>query len=186
MHGPELPVPGQTFGTPAAATGARAAPMPFGQAVPQSSVPPQPSPMTPQYWPPPAGMQVIGLQPGSPQTPGDAAARAGRGRLAAAAVEMPPQPSPIVPQKRDAPALQVSGTQLDATHRPEPLQVWPAAQPPQSSARPQPSPTLPQYLPDTCWQASGAQPAPLTQIRLRTSGRSGRRRSRAWRSSRCR
>ena len=48
VHGPELPVPGQTFGIATPPAGAAPHAMPPGQAVPQSSVPPQPSPMTPQ------------------------------------------------------------------------------------------------------------------------------------------
>jgi hypothetical protein len=59
---------------------------------------------------------------------------------------MPPQPSPMTPQKRDAPALQVIGTQPDVTQTPVALQVWLAPQVPQFRARPQPSPTLPQYF----------------------------------------
>ncbi len=68
-----------------------------------------------------------------------------------------------MPQNRVVPVLQVSGTQPAVTHRPEPLQVCVAAQPPQSIARPQPLPTLPQYFPDASWQASGTQLAPPTQ-----------------------
>jgi hypothetical protein len=48
VHGPLLPVPGQTFGIATPLGGAAPHAMPPGQAVPQSSVPPQPSPMTPQ------------------------------------------------------------------------------------------------------------------------------------------
>ena len=88
LQGPELPVPGQTFGIPMPPPLGGAAPqvMPFGQGVLQLSVPPQPSPTTPQYWPPPAGMQLIGLQLGSPQTPACPDPRTWP-RLAAAAVE---------------------------------------------------------------------------------------------------
>src|SRR5450432_269599 len=76
---------------------------------------------------------------------------------------MPPHPSPIPPQYRDAPVLQVVGTQPDpATHRPEVLQLCPASQPPQSRARPQPSPILPQYFPVATWHILGTQAAPST------------------------
>jgi hypothetical protein len=34
------------------------------QSAPQSSEPPQPSPMVPQYWPPEAGWQVFSVQYG--------------------------------------------------------------------------------------------------------------------------
>ena len=68
----------------------------------------------------------------------------------------------MAPQKRDAAALQVSGTQPGFTHRPEALQVCPPEQPPQSIARPQPSPTVPQYFPVAAWQASRTQLAPPT------------------------
>ena len=50
---------------------------PSGQA-PQSMVPPQPSPILPQYWPPPLGVQVTSVQ-----VPGGG--RADVGRAAAAA-----------------------------------------------------------------------------------------------------
>ena len=94
MHGPPVPgIPGQT---PACAPVPHA--MPPGQAG-QSSTPPQPLPMRPQYWPPPVGLQVIivvqlvGAQ--TPDTPAppqvDPAAQSPH-------ASVPPQPSPMVPQ----------------------------------------------------------------------------------------
>jgi hypothetical protein len=56
-------MPGQT---PACAPVPHA--MPPGQ-VGQSSTPPQPLPMRPQYWPPPIGLHVIGVQFVGAQTP---------------------------------------------------------------------------------------------------------------------
>src|SRR5678816_4605254 len=61
------PVPGTLGQTPACAPVPQA--MPPGQAG-QSSAPPQPLPMRPQYWPPPIGLQVIGVQFVAVQTPG--------------------------------------------------------------------------------------------------------------------
>jgi len=40
---------------------------------------------------------------------------------------------------------------------PEPPQLSPAGQVPQSSWPPQPSPTVPQYFPPVCWQVMGVQ-----------------------------
>ena len=108
--------------------------MPLSQ-VPQSMVPPQSSPMTPQYWPPiglqltrfvqlPAARRTRPAMPAPPQV---------RGAVQPPQSSVPPQPSPIMPQYLPPPAvLQVSGVQLAGTHRP-PLQVWPAGQAPQSS-----------------------------------------------------
>ena len=60
---------GQTLGTPAPPPGWAPPQVPIGHVMGQFKVPPQPSPMVPQYWPPPVGVQVIFLQLGSPQTP---------------------------------------------------------------------------------------------------------------------
>ena len=144
--------PGHTLGVPVP-PGRKLEPQvsPPGQALPQSMVPPQPSPILPQYCPPPAGVQVSFLQPGSPQTPGWVPPAAPPQIAGAAQVpqsRVPPQPSPTTPQNREPPALQVRGTQpAPATHNPEALQIWGKSQPPQSMARPHPSPTRPQYLP---------------------------------------
>src|SRR4051812_30482928 len=96
---PVIPVLGQTLGIPTVPP-AGAAPQrrPMGQDTPQSSARPQPSPMTPQYWPPVATMQLIGLQPGSPQTPGTPPPPQVAGAVQAPQSIAPPQPSPITPQ----------------------------------------------------------------------------------------
>src|SRR5262245_30966983 len=120
--------------------------MPLSQA-PQSMLPPQLSPTTPQYWPP-IGLQLsrlVQLAAGVPQTPAMLAPPQVMGALQPWQSSVPPQPSPILPQYWPPLAsAQVIGEQVVGTHRP-PRQVWPAAQPPQSSSRPQPSPILPQY-----------------------------------------
>src|SRR4029077_10221476 len=89
------PVPGTPGQTPACAPVPQA--MPPGQAG-QSRAPPQPLPMCPQYWPPPVGMQVIGVQLVAGQTPAtppppqvEPATQSPQGRGT-------PQPSPMVPQ----------------------------------------------------------------------------------------
>src|SRR5262245_24986032 len=101
VQGPAGPVPGQTFGMPVLPPGG-AAPhvIPPGHAVGRSRVPPQPSPMRPQYWPPPAGMHVIFTQLGSPHTPATPRPPHVAGAVHAPQSSIPPQPSPIVPQKR--------------------------------------------------------------------------------------
>src|SRR5262245_25306198 len=164
VQGPELPVPGQTLGIPIPpVAGAAPHAMPPGQAMPQSRVPPQPSPMTPQYRPPPAGVQLPGTQLGSPHTPATPRPPQLAGDMQAPQSSIPPQPSPTTPQKRDPAGLQVSGTHpAPATHSPEPLHTWAPAQPPQSMARPQPFPTVPQYFPVATWQASGWHSRPAT------------------------
>jgi hypothetical protein len=84
---------------------------------PQLSVPPQPSPIVPQYWPP-IGVQVIGLQVGSLQTSATLAPQVPPfGQLPQSSV--PPQPSPMLPQKRALLApLQVRGTHPGETQTP--------------------------------------------------------------------
>src|SRR5678815_4860523 len=70
-----------------------------GQVLPQSSEPPQPSPILPQYWAPfEAVHEVIGLQAGSPQRyevprPPQVSAPVQDGQAM-----VPPQLSPIEPQ----------------------------------------------------------------------------------------
>src|SRR6476646_8785869 len=88
------PVPGTPGQTPACAPVPQA--MPPGQAG-QSSTPPQPLPMCPQYCPPPIGLQVIGTQLASVQTPGTPPPHV-EPAPQSAHVSVPPQPSPIVPQ----------------------------------------------------------------------------------------
>jgi hypothetical protein len=65
---PPVVMLGQTLGTPVPPPGGAPPQVPVGQVAGQFNVPPQPSPMVPQYWPPPVGVQVIFLQLGSPQT----------------------------------------------------------------------------------------------------------------------
>src|SRR5262245_53348021 len=75
---------------------------------------------------------------------------------------VPPQPSPTIPQY-----LPPGGVQVTAWHIPPPVpqtlatppppQVSVPERPPQSIRRPQPSPIMPQYLPPSCWQATGMQ-----------------------------
>jgi len=95
---------------------------PPGQA-PQSSVPPQPFPMTPQYWPPfcvqLTGVQLAAVAPQTPVMPPPPQVSA---PVQAPQSRMPPHPSPIEPQYWDPPpALQVAGTQPAFTQTP-PLQ----------------------------------------------------------------
>ena len=63
--------------------------MPPGQGAEQFWVPPQPSPIVPQYWPPPAGRQVIFLAIGIAADIGDAPTPAGVGSGAGSTVEPP-------------------------------------------------------------------------------------------------
>jgi hypothetical protein len=57
-----LPVPGQTFGCIAPHTPGVVPPAAAGHVMPQSSEPPQPSPIVPQYWPPFCAWQVPFVQ----------------------------------------------------------------------------------------------------------------------------
>ncbi len=120
--------------------------IPLAQA-PQSSVPPQPFPITPQYCPP-DGVQLTGVQLAlaAPQTPAIPPPPQVLAPVQAPQSSEPPQPSPIAPQYcAPPPALQVAGTQPATTQTP-PLQVCPPGQAPQSTELPQPSPMVPQYL----------------------------------------
>src|SRR6516162_1638519 len=104
--------------------------MPLAQA-PQSSVPPQPLPITPQYWPP-FGVQLTGVQLAAvaPHTPSIPPPPQVSAPVQPLQVSVPPQPSPIEPQYcAPPPALQVAGTQPAFTQTP-PLQVWPLGQSP--------------------------------------------------------
>jgi hypothetical protein len=145
------PAPGaQTFATPPPPHT-----WPVGQAA-QLRMPPQPSPMVPQYWPL-TGAQVRGVQPAgvAPQTPGVPPPPQvwPAGQPAQSMVR--PQPSPTSPQYLPVGCWQVSAVQFVGVEPhtpgiPPPPQVWPAGQPAQSRTRPQPSPMLPQYLPVGC------------------------------------
>ena len=121
---------------------------------PHWSVPPQPSPMSPQYWPPPATVQATRVQLGPP-THRPLLVSHTQPALKAEQVSpqstVPPQPSPTLPQYRafgvpshtsflqSAPPTQVC---LAVSHTQPALR--PAQVSPHSRARPQPSPTWPQ------------------------------------------
>ena len=139
-------------------------PMPLAQ-VPQSSVPPQPLPITPQYWPPfgvqESGVQLAAVAPQTPVMPPPPQVSAPE---QAPQSSVPPQPSPIEPQYcAPPPALQVAGTQPDFTQTP-PLQVCPLGQSPQATEPPQLSPIVPQYCADPAVQVSFTQFGPPRQI----------------------
>ncbi len=111
----------------------------------QSSALPQPLPICPQYCPPPAGLQVIGTQFGSPHTlmmpvPPQVCGAAQLQSI------VRPQPSPMRPQYFPPPPgmSQPVGVQFAGTQTPSGLQVLPVGQAPQSIASPQPVPTRPQ------------------------------------------
>jgi hypothetical protein len=122
----------------------------FGGHPPQSILPPQPSPMTPQYLPF-AFVQLAAVQPVLPQRfwmfAAPHASPAGQPPQSI----LPPQPSPTTPQY-----LPFAGEQLVTVHTPEsgeaphtfavppPAHVRPPVQSPQSRRRPHPSPMRPQ------------------------------------------
>src|SRR5499427_3881190 len=117
---------------------------PLGQGSLQSSAPPQPSPMRPQYTGPfmgahdGMGVQLTGAQtlsmPRPPQVP----------PLGQAPQSMlPPHPSPTTPQRRPPLASQLIGAQL-LRMQTLPLHVSPVSHDPQASARPHPSPMVSQ------------------------------------------
>src|SRR5580765_1786167 len=95
---PQVVMLGQTLGTPMPPPGGAPPQVPIGQVAGQFRVPPQPSPIVPQYWPPPVGLQVIFLQFGSPQTLGTFWPPQVAGAVQAPQSSERPQPSPIVPQ----------------------------------------------------------------------------------------
>jgi hypothetical protein len=141
--------------------------MPFPHG-PQSMLPPQLSPTTPQYSTAAGGLQLKRfVQSGLAHTPAIPPPPQVCGALQFWQSSVPPQPSPISPQYLPPPAmLQVSAVQLGGTQTP-PRQIWPSAHAAQSSARPQPSPIAPQYLtvpPEP--QVSGVQLGPPTQMLL--------------------
>src|ERR1700690_251764 len=155
---PPDPVPGHRLGTPPPPHA-----IPLGHAIPQSRAPPQPSPIIPQYWAPPAPTHVPFVQlagahtwsmPPPPHVPPFGHAPHGR---------LPPQPPPMVPPNGLPPLPQVSRAQPDFTQTPL-VHAAPVGQLPQSSAWPQLSPTFPQNWVPPDWQAMGMQVGPPTQM----------------------
>jgi hypothetical protein len=119
---------------------------------PHSRVPPQPSPILPQNWPP-VTVQVSGTHEALAQTPlvqVSSDAQPPQARLR-------PQPSPIVPQNLPAELSQVTGVQLGPPTQIFPSQVQSPEQAPHSTASPQASPIRPQYWAPTALQASAPQ-----------------------------
>ena len=78
---------------------------------PQSSAPPQPLPMRPQYCPPVAGEHETGVQSALPQTLSSPPPPQVFPSVHCPHSSTPPQPSPIVPQKLPPANAQPSGTQ---------------------------------------------------------------------------
>src|SRR4051812_43988588 len=74
--------------------------VPIGQVSGHCCVPPQPLPMVPQYWPPPGGLQPIGVQSdtGAPQTPATPPPPQVCGAVQVPQSRVAPQPSPMLPQ----------------------------------------------------------------------------------------
>src|SRR5690606_4862297 len=107
---------------------------------PQSIVPPQPFPISPQYCPPDSVVHEMGVQfvesphtfsmPPPPQVFGGAHSPQS---------SVPPQPSPTSPQNSPPIVSQVSGTQPGPVQLP-PVHVCPDGHSPQSSVPPQPAP----------------------------------------------
>src|SRR5262245_46837048 len=130
-----------------------------GAAQVQSMVRPQPSPIRPQYLPPPPGTsQPIGVQFAGTQTPsGLQVLPVGQAAQSIAS----PQPVPILPQSRAPPApLHVPRVQPGPSTQMFAVQTWPApAQAPQSFDRWHPSPIIPQYAPPVGVQDTGVQAA---------------------------
>jgi hypothetical protein len=133
-HTPEVPVPPQL--------------VPLAMQAPQSTAPPQLSPMTPQKVPLSTAQPVV-MQPGMgpPHTWGVPPPPQ------VSALGQPPQsrdlpqPSPITPHSLPPGCSHASGWQAPAlpqTLGVTALQVSPAGQAPQSRDLPQPSPILPQ------------------------------------------
>jgi hypothetical protein len=122
--------------------------VPEAQVLPQSTLSPQPSPMTPQYVAAPSWQLVTaGVQPGGMQMCLVGSQNWPAGHAPQSSVCS--QPSPTVPQYWPPVNAQVAGTQLGLPHNPVTLapQVVPAAQlAPQSMEPLQPSPIVPQYV----------------------------------------
>ena len=108
--------------------------------VPQSSAPPQPSPILPQYLPLGVMLQVSGVQASKKQRPPWQVWPSGHGEQRSAR----PQPSPIGEQYLALPpGLQVSGIQLAPPTQMLLLQMSAAPQAPHSSLPPgQPLPIV--------------------------------------------
>jgi hypothetical protein len=106
---------------------------------PQSSVAPQPSPMTPQKLPP-GSAHEIGTHPGFTHTPLWHVCPLGHVPQSSAR----PHPSPTAPQKVEPCAEQVAAVQFTSPTQMLFSQVQPFVQPPQSSVAPQPLPIIPQ------------------------------------------
>jgi hypothetical protein len=151
------PVPGQMLFAPQTP--------PSGHAIPQSLVPPQPSPMTPQYCPPPGVVHAKGTQLAGTQTFGFCAAPQVPPAGQVPHEIEPPQPSPMVPQKRNPMASQVSGLQLLGMQKLF-LQVSPLGHVMQSSERPHPSPMTLQYLPAPPPPPSGGGTSQVNGLQL--------------------
>src|SRR6185436_6357893 len=116
----------------------------------QSSVPPQPSPILPQYWPlgrvQVSFWQPTGVEPHTPGVPPPPQV-CPLGQPPQSLVL--PQPSPIRPQYWLVSVVQATAVQPPAAPQtwgvPAPPQVWPEGQSPgQSRVWPQPSPMVPQ------------------------------------------
>jgi hypothetical protein len=119
---------------------------------PQVTLPPQPSPMVPQYWVLPL-TQPWRTQPAGAGVPHTAATPPPPQLVPAGQepqVKAPPQPSPIVPQYCALPLVQLVATQPaggGVPHTPgipPAPQLVPAGQAPQVTAPPQPLPMVPQ------------------------------------------
>jgi hypothetical protein len=127
----------QTFGVPPLPHG-----MPSGHVAPQSSSPPHPFPIFPQYWPPVAGAHATGVvqrAPDAPHTwsrpPPPQVHPLGQGALQSS---VPPHPSPISPQYwppgtmhevmgLHEPSRPLSGRPPAAVPPPTPMMIMPPA-----------------------------------------------------------
>jgi hypothetical protein len=126
--------------------------VPSGQAVGQLNVPPHPSPMSPQYCPPSAGLQEILWQAGPPThtflLPHTQSPLAPAVEQSVPQSTARPQPSPTIPQYwPPAAGLQeIAGQSFGPLHKPS-WQVHPALAHvvPQSTFPPHLSPSTPQY-----------------------------------------
>src|SRR5262245_6566174 len=137
----------------------------WGAAQLQSMVRPQPSPIRPQYFPPPPpGMsQPAGVQLAGTQTPSALQVLpAAQGPQSSAS----PQPVPILLQKRTPPVpLQVPRMQVGPSTQMWSVHICPApAQPPQSFEPWQPLPMMPQYWPPAGVHDTGVQAASVGGI----------------------
>jgi len=131
----------------------------FVPQVPQSSIPPQPSPCMPQL--DPSEAQVAGVHMTVwPQTLGMPPPPHVSGMVQVPQSSVPPQPSPCMPQLKPS-AAQVVGVHA-VPHMlavPPPPQVCPVGQPPQSTMPPQPSSTGP-HIPGMQTEEASPQDGP--------------------------